>query len=327
MDTQTLMMAGVIVLVLVAVWLMFSGDGNEETRSRMKAVSGVETGSTLGFLKEDDSTQRRKTIEESLQKLESDTRDRAKERKSLASRLVQANWSITPQSFLLVSAAIGVVVGLLVFLFIGQPIIAAGAVLAFGYVIPQYVVLKFAIARRQVLYLRYFADAMDIIVRGVRSGLPLNDCLKIIAHESNEPVASEFKLVVQGEQVGVPIDVCLERMYDRVPLPEVNFFSTVLAIQKQSGGNLGEALANLSNVLRGRKLLREKIKALSAEAKTSAVIIGALPIFVMILVSILQPNYLSELFTTQTGNIALGVGAIMMVFGTLVMRKMINFKI
>jgi len=116
--------------------------------------------------------------------------------------------------------------------------------------------------------------------RGVRTGLPLGDCLKIIAHESPDPLGAEFRRVVEGESIGIPLEVCLEQMYERMPISEVNFFSTVLNIQKTTGGNLGESLANLASVLRGRKLLREKIKALSAEAKMSAIIIGVLPVAV-----------------------------------------------
>ena len=125
----------------------------------------------------------------------------------------------------------------------------------------------------------------------------------------------------------MPIEVCLERMYDRISVSEVNFFATVLSIQKTTGGNLGESLSNLSSVLRGRKLLREKIKALSAEAKMSAMIIGALPIIVMLMVTIIQPSYMEELYTTPTGHRNLAIGAGLMVVGTLSMRKMINFKI
>jgi len=187
--------------------------------------------------------------------------------------------------------------------------------------------LNFVIKRRQKKFTSAFADAMDIIVRGVRTGLPLGDCLKIIAHESPDPVSGEFLRVVEGEAVGVPIEVCLERMFERMPVAEVNFFSTVLNIQRTTGGNLGESLANLSNVLRGRKLLREKIKALSAEAKASAIIIGALPIIVATLVTIASPEYMSDLYFTPTGQRNLVVGAGMMVCGMLVMRKMINFKI
>ena len=167
---------------------------------------------------------------------------------------------------------------------------------------------------------------MDIIVRGVRTGLPLGDCLRMIAHESPEPVKSEFIRLVEGESVGVPLNICIERMYERMPLSEVNFFGTVLSIQRETGGNLGESLDNLSKVLRGRKLLREKIKALAAEAKVSAIIIGVLPPGVMAMVSVVSPDYMHDLYFTQTGQRNLIGSAFAMAFGIFIMKKMINFK-
>ena len=200
-----------------------------------------------------------------------------------------------------------------------------GLAFVVGFGVPRFV-LNSAIARRQKKFTAHFADAMDIIVRGVRTGLPLNDCLKIIAHESPNPLGSEFRRVVEGESVGIPIEVCLDQLYERMPISEVNFFATVLNIQKSTGGNLGESLANLSAVLRGRKILREKIKALSAEAKMSAIIIAALPIVVMLLVTLMSPDYMNELYFTPTGQRNMMVGAGMMFMGTFMMRKMINFK-
>ena len=328
MDTSTVLIAVVVAMLAGAVWMLFAGDGGEErTRSRMKAAVGKEGKEKggLSFLKKDDGNTRRRQIEESLGKIEEEQKDKAKQRKSLKGRLLQANWTTTPQTYLLISLAIGLVTGAVVFLLTGKALFALGGAAGAGYVLPR-MALNRAIAKRQKKFLMGFADAMDIIVRGVRSGLPLGDCLKVIAHESPEPVSGEFKLVVQGEQVGVPLEICLERMYERMPLPEINFFNTVLNIQRSSGGNLGEALDNLSGVLRGRKVLREKIKALSAEAKMSAIIIGSLPILVCILVTLTSPEYMTELYTTSRGHKNMMIGAVMMAMGTMIMRKMINFK-
>jgi len=327
-DQSQLIQLLAIALAAGAIFVLFSGESKDTTsKKRLAEVSGIEKEGTFSFLKKEENTSsRRKQIEESLGQMEQAQKDKSKQRKSLKSRLIQANVSITPQTYIIISIVFGLIVAGAVFVAMGNPLIAVGAGLAVGYVIPRFV-LGFLIARRQKNFIGGFPDAMDIIVRGVRSGLPLGDCLKVIAHESPDPIGAEFKLVVQGEQVGVPIEVCLERLYERMPLAEVNFFATVLAIQKQSGGNLGEALGNLSGVLRGRKLLREKIKALSAEAKMSATIVGALPPLVMILVTLVQPDYMWELYHTPTGHRNLAVGAGMMVVGTLFMRKLINFKI
>ena len=239
--------------------------------------------------------------------------------------MLQANWSMKPQSFMMISVGLAAVAGIIPFVLKANPFFCLGLAFVVGFGLPRFI-LNSAIARRQRNFTSHFADAMDIIVRGVRTGLPLGDCLKIIAHESPDPLGAEFRRVVEGESLGIPIEVCLEQMYERMPISEVNFFATVLNIQKTTGGNLGEALANLSNVLRGRKILRQKIKALSAEAKVSAMIIGSLPIIVMILVTLASPDYMHDLYNTTTGQRNMMIGAGMMVMGTLMMRKMINFK-
>ena len=165
-----------------------------------------------------------------------------------------------------------------------------------------------------------------MVVRGVKSGLPLNECLEIVARESPEPVRSEFSDLMDQQRVGVPLQDCFDRMMDRVPLPEVNFFAIVVAIQAQAGGNLAEALGNLSGVLRARKGLQAKVKALSAEANASAMILAALPFFVMGMTYFSSPDYISLLWNDKTGHMLLAGGGVWMLMGILVMRKMINFK-
>ena len=303
------------------------GDSTSNNNARVKKISGQETaaGNILSRLKVDDGGGRRKQIEDSLGKIEQRQKTKKKKAKSLPSRLIQANWKTKPQTFMIVSVILAVIAGGIPFALGLSPLFCLGLAVVGGFGLPRFI-LGAAINRRQKKFTSNFADAMDIIVRGVRTGLPLGDCLKIIAHESPEPLGGEFRKVVEGESVGIPLEVCLEQLYERMPISEVNFFSTVLNIQKQTGGNLGESLANLSSVLRGRKLLGEKIKSLSAEAKMSAMIIGALPIVVMVLVTVVAPDYMTELYTTPTGHRNLMIGAAMMVMGTLMMRKMINFK-
>ncbi len=324
---QSTFIALVAVGFVIAVGYILLGDGTGKKAARLKSVSGKKTAtdSFLSRLKVEDQGSRRKQIEESLSKIEERQKQKKKKAKSLAMRLVQANWSIKPQTFMIISGGLAVLAGGPAFIMGLKPLICLGLAVVIGFGLPRFI-LNAAIARRQKKFTANFADAMDIIVRGVRTGLPLGDCLKIIAHESPDPLGAEFRRVVEGESLGIPIEVCLEQMYERMPISEVNFFATVLNIQKSTGGNLGESLANLSNVLRGRKILREKIKALSGEAKASAMIIGALPIVVMILVTIMSPDYMDDLYFTATGQRNMMVGAVMMFMGTFMMRKMINFK-
>jgi tight adherence protein B len=307
--------------------LLLSGSSGSSSSARVASYTGKETLQTkfLERFKSEDKGDRRKQIEDSLKKIEETQKTKKKKAKSLEAKLVQADVSITRSKFITGSAVLGGVVAV-VMLIMGMPIVlTAGAAFVVGFGFPRFI-LNFKIKRRQKKFVSSFADGMDIIVRGVRTGLPLGDCLKIIAHESPDPLGAEFRRVVEAEGLGVPIEICLEQMYERIPTSEVNFFATVLNIQKTTGGNLGESLSNLSAVLRSRKILTEKIKALSAEAKMSAMIIGSLPIVVMILISIMSPEYMNELYSTDRGQKNLMIGAVMMGFGIWIMRKMIDFK-
>jgi tight adherence protein B len=198
-----------------------------------------------------------------------------------------------------------------------------GLVGLFG--VPRWVVNKM-VARRRDKFVREFPNAIDIVVRGMKSGLPLNECLAIIARESQEPLASEFREVIEQQRVGVSLGEALERLTARIPIPEVRFLSIVIAIQQQAGGNLSEALGNLSGVIRDRFHLKMKVKALSAEAKASALVLASLPPIVMLMVYGSSPGYIAPLFNTTVGNFALLMSAFWMLMGVLTMRKMINFK-
>ena len=167
--------------------------------------------------------------------------------------------------------------------------------------------------------------AIDVMVRGIKAGLPVSDALKVIANETPAPVGPEFSDVVEGQRLGVTIDQGLERMYERMPLAEVSFLAIVMAIQAKAGGNLAEALGNLSRVLRDRKKMKQKITSVSQEAKASAAIIGSLPFCIGGAMMVLNPTYLDPLFDTRIGNVLLIASGLWMSLGVLVMRKMINF--
>ena len=185
--------------------------------------------------------------------------------------------------------------------------------------------LSYLKTRRENNFLHNFPDAVDVITRGIKAGLPLLDSLKMIAAEGQEPLKSEFRSIIETQTVGIPIGEACAKLYDRMPLPEANFFGIVIAIQQKAGGNLSEALGNLSKVLRDRKKMKAKIQAMSMEAKASAAIIGALPPAVMMLVWITSPDYISLLWTHPTGKMMLAASAMWMFMGCMVMKKMINF--
>jgi tight adherence protein B len=164
-----------------------------------------------------------------------------------------------------------------------------------------------------------------VIVRGVKAGLPLLESVRIITHDAPEPLKSEFRGIVETQAVGIPLGEACGKLYEHIHVPEANFFAIVIGIQQKAGGNLSEALGNLSRVLRDRKKMKAKIQAMSMEAKASAAIIGALPPAVMTLVYITSPQYIELLWTHPTGRLMLAACGVWMLMGVLVMRKMINF--
>jgi tight adherence protein B len=267
--------------------------------------------------------QRRKQIQAQLKEVD---RAERKNRVTIAAKLRHAGLTLSVRTFWIISGVVGLVFGF-VPLVLGQPIyIALGVGVIAGLGLPRWVV-GFLAGRRMKKFTGEFANAVDIIVRGVKSGLPVHDCLKIIGKECSEPLGPEFQRLVENIGMGLNLDQALEKMYERMPTSELRFFTIVMNIQQKAGGNLAEALGNLSTVLRSRKLMREKIKAMSSEATASAGIIGSLPPGVMLIVGLTTPSYMARMFTDDRGHLMLLGSAIWMGMGIFVMKKMINFKI
>lgn len=265
---------------------------------------------------------RRELVEDTLKEVE----ERAKKAKKvpLSTRLTQAGVSWSKQQFIIGSTALGITV-FLICLMSGANLIATIALsLSAGLGLPRWV-LGYLKRRRENKFLDALPDAIDVVVRGVKAGLPLFDSLKVVVNDSPEPLRSEFRAIIETQSIGMPLGEACMKLYERMPLPEANFFGIVIGIQTKSGGNLSEALGNLSKVLRDRKKMKAKIQAMSMEAKASAGIIGALPPFVMITVYIMSPDYISLLWTHPTGRFMLACCAVWMTAGILVMKKMINF--
>ena len=229
-------------------------------------------------------------------------------------------------AFILLTAALGLLAGLFFYMLTGSVFIAIGVVITFCLGAPNWL-LNSLRKRRIDKFVQNFAPTLETIVRGVRSGLPLTDCFNVIAAEAQEPVRGEFRNLIESLAIGLSLGEAAERLSERIPTPETTFFSIVLAIQEKTGGNLGETLSNLAAVLRDRKKLREKIKALSAEATISAAIIGSLPFLVIFAIYFTTPSYLTVLFTTNSGKLVLGGGLLWMSIGVFIMKQMINFDI
>ncbi len=296
-----------------------------DERKTSKRLANVSKGRRDGARRsaaQESTSMRKQQVEDTLKELEA--KQKSAKKITLNMRLLRAGLNVPVKSFYIASVVSGIVIGGIVFVTGSSPLVSGLAAVAGSLGFPRWL-LGFLAKRRQKQFLIEFANALDVIVRGVKSGLPLNDCLRIIAKETAEPVKSEFVDVVEQQKVGVPLFKAFERMFERMPLQELNFFAIVIAIQQQTGGNLAEALENLSKVLRDRMRLTAKVQAFSAEAKASAAIIGSLPPLVMVTLTILTPEYTSMLWTEQLGKMMLMASGVWMLTGILVMRKMIAF--
>ena len=325
MQMQTLAMFFLVALaaggvIWVFVYPILSGERKAERRQesfvRSEPAARVAAATRAG------PKVRRDQIEETLKELE--VRQKKQKNLPLAMRISQAGLNWSKRQYILISVGIGAALFVAIFLVGGGLLAATGAGFAGGFGMPRWL-LSFLKKRRENKFLHNFPDAVDVIVRGVKAGLPLGDCLRIIASESQEPVRSEFKTIVEAQTVGISMGDACAKLFERMPLPEANFFGIVVLIQQRAGGNLSEALGNLSRVLRDRKKMKAKIQAMSMEAKASAVIIAALPFCVMILVYISSPNYIELLWTHPTGRLMMACSAAWMSVGVFVMKKMINF--
>ena len=304
----------------VFVYPILSGERAAEKRKETMTRTGAPvraSGQRPGVQKS-----RREQVEGSLKEIEQ-RRSKAKS-PPLSVRIGQAGLSWSKRRFIITSAILGVL-GFLVALGLnGGLLAAAGMAFAGGFGLPRWI-LKFLKKRREANFLKNFPDAVDVIVRGIKSGLPLLDSIRVIVNDSPEPICSEFRMIVETQSFGLPLGEACAKLYERIPVAEANFFGIVISIQQKAGGNLSEALGNLSRVLRDRKKMKAKIQAMSMEAKASAGIIGSLPPAVMTLVYITSPTYIELLWTQPMGRMMLAACATWMFMGVMVMRKMINF--
>jgi len=308
-------------------WAFAGGGGSSNSGANPKRMAAITGGPKLEKVKAKNATVdqagRRKQI---LQNLRANEQQARKAKLTIDSRIRQAGLNFSLQTFWIGSGVLGVLAAVTGLVLHANPLAALFMGFIFGLGLPRWL-LGFLIKRRMKKFTEEFPNATDVIVRGIKSGLPVMDCLRVIGRESPEPLAAEFRRLVESLGVGFSIEQALEKMYERMPTSEVRFFAIVLSIQQKTGGNLAEALSNLSAVLRARKLMREKIKAMSGEAVASAFIIGSLPPGIMTLVYITTPGYMRPLFDDPRGHLMLLFSAVWMGTGIFMMRRMINFKI
>ena len=302
----------------VFIYPMLSGE--KKAQSRRASIARPEPATARQADKNQRS--RREQVEGTLKDL--DARRLKNKSVPLNMRIAQAGLGITNDKFWIGSGILAVAAFGAAYWMGGGLLGGVGMAFAAGFGLPRWL-LGYLKTKREKAFLRALPDAVDVIVRGIKAGLPLFDSIKVVAADAPEPLKSEFIAIIETQAIGMPLGEACSRLYERMPLPEANFFGIVIAIQQKSGGNLSEALGNLSKVLRDRKKMAEKIQAMSMEAKASAAIIGSLPPIVMLLVYLSTPDYISLLWTHPTGQLMLVGCAFWMSCGVFVMKRMINF--
>jgi tight adherence protein B len=318
-----LMMSGAAILIVAMLVLAFSGPSTAKAQTRrLNALRDRHSNSTGAIVE----AQMRRILAVRNTKMDNIAARFLPRPAEIKKRLDKTgkNWKSGNYMIACVGIAVVVAAGLMIK---GAPILLglfAGSFL--GLALPHLVV-GFLIKKRVTLFTKSFPDAIDLLVRGLRSGLPITETLGVVASEIPGPVGVEFRSVSDKMKIGRTMDVALQETADRLGTPEFQFFVITLQIQRETGGNLAETLGNLSEVLRKRQQMKLKIKAMSSESKASAYIIGALPFIVFFLIMQINPSYMG-MFFSDSRLIGVGLGGMVwMGIGAFVMRQMINFEI
>ena len=319
---QLILFAAGLMAAMVLFYLALIGPSpTKEGARRLKAVRFRHSESTLDRVE----AQMRKAVAARKPKMHriagSSSRIEA-----LEVRLMRSGKSWTVMQYFYASFGIAAFLTLVIYLKSGAALLALGIGLAAGAGLPHFV-LNYMINRRTNRFVVKFADAIDLLVRGLRSGLPVTETLGVVSQEIPGPVGEEFKLITERIKIGKTMEDALQDTADRLAIPEFNFFCITLAIQRETGGNLAETLANLSDVLRKRAQMKLKIRAMSSESKASAYIVGALPFIVFGLIWWINPKYIGQFFIDERLMVAGMGGALWMGIGGFIMAKMVSFEI
>lgn len=312
---------GMTIMLGALVAILFGPNPRRESARRLQAVRLRHSESTVDKVE----AQYRKAIAARKPKgwraAGSNSRTEA-----LRLRLLRTGKGWTVAQYVYASAGLTGAIALLIWIKSGSLALGLGVGLAFGLGLPHFVV-GWAIGRRTANFIARFPDALELLVRGLRSGLPISETLVVVANELPGPVSEEFKLVTDRIRLGRTMEESLQDSADRLDLAEFSFFCITLAIQRETGGNLAETLANLADVLRKRGQMKLKIKAMSSESKASAYIVGSLPFIVFALIYSINPVYLGKFFIDERLMVAGIGGLVWLSIGAFIMARMVNFEI
>ena len=320
----------VVCIVLAAPLILALMSPQQKMRSQAskleKRVKDKSTGKAVTTEEEEAKSLRREEGDKSLP-LFTRILERSSMGHALRDRMARSGISITAERYVFYNCFLFVIVVLIANSLLGFGMtlsLLIGIIVGFG--VPHFI-MNIRINRRTKKFLTLFPDAIDLIVRGLRAGLPVTESIKMVGKELEEPVSQVFQTMTEKMALGVPLEKTLYETARKYRITEFDFFVTSIVLQRETGGNLSEILNNLSEALRQRLMMRLKIKAMSSEARASMFIIGALPFIVMIALQLFSPEYLSPLFNDFRGNIALFVAGGMLFTGIFIMSRMAKFEI
>lgn len=319
---QTLLITVVIFLVIVGGYLLLTGPNiGKSQKRRIDALRFRHSDSTDSKVE----SQLKKAIAARKPKTHR-VAGSGSRTEALEMRLDRTGKGWTLSQYIYASLGLTIAVAVVVFLQSGAPLLALGVGAVIGCGLPHLVVGYF-IKKRTNDFVSKFPDGIELLVRGLRSGLPVAETLQVVAEEVPGPVGLEFKSVVERIKIGKTMEDSLQETGDKLGIPEFNFFTITLAIQRETGGNLAETLSNLADVLRKRAQMKLKIRAMSSESKASAYIVGSLPFIVFGMIYWINPDYLGQFFVDDRLIIAGLGGLIWMSIGAFIMAKMVSFEI
>ena len=319
---QILLVAGGLMTLMVLGYTLLAGpNASKESQRRLDALRFRHSDSTDSKVE----SQFKKAIASRKPRLQHSAAQKTRSQ-TLAIRLDRTgkNWSVS--QYFYASLGLTLAVATIIYLRTGAPLLSLGVGLFVGAGLPHFIV-NFHMKRRTNKFNAKFPDAIELLVRGLRSGLPVTETLAVVATEVPGPVGEEFKGIVERIKIGRSMEESLQETADRLGIPEFNFFCITLAIQRETGGNLAETLSNLSDVLRKRSQMKLKIRAMSSESKASAYIVGALPFIVFGMIYWINPDYIGGFFEEER-LIVIGLGGLAwMSIGAFIMAKMVSFEI
>lgn len=314
------------VLLLAAVMIAAFGEGSARQRKTNRRIDSLRRRGIGGGGGSAAATASIK-LDERGNRLDEFARRLVPRRAVLADRLARTGRSISVGTYVVVCIVLAVLSGVAMIQFFAFPPAPSmlGA-LTLGIILPH-MAISYLIARRTAAFLGQFPEAIELIVRGIKSGLPVTEEIAVVGKEMADPVGIEFRKIADALRFGATLEEALWATAARLGIPEFNFFVISLSVQRETGGNLSETLENLADILRRRRIMKLKIKAMSSEARASAYIIGSLPFLMLGILFLVSPGYIVELFTDVRGNIMAGGAVMLQALGVFIMFKMVRFDI